>query len=189
LALVSITEFTTAMGHLQGAKRHEESQCPQRLDDYITDDNPVRFIDAFVDELDLAALGFRHAVAAATGRPGYHPGDLLKLYIYGSLYRLRSSRRPEQETQRNVELMWLLKKLRPDHQTIANFRRDPLKPLREVCRAFTLLGKQLDILCQNPVFGACGLCKPLILFDHIFGKLTFHTVSACTGRRGAGFCG
>jgi transposase len=134
------------MGHIQGANRHEEIQFPQRLlDDYIAADNPVRFIDALVDELDLETRGFRHAVAAATGRPSYHPGDLLKLCIYGYLYRLRSSRRLEQETQRNVELMWLLKKLRPDHKTIANFRRDHLKPLREVCRAFTLLCKQLDL--------------------------------------------
>jgi transposase len=133
------------MGHIQGANRHEEIEFPQRLDDYIAADNPVRFIDAFVDELDLEALGFRHVVAAATGRPSYQPGDLLKLYIYGYLYRLRSSRRLEQETQRNVELMWLLKKLRPDHKTIANFRRDHLKPLREVCRTFTLVCKKLDL--------------------------------------------
>jgi transposase len=145
IALVSIAELTTAMGHIQGANRHEEIQFPPRLDDYITDDNPVRFIDVFVDALDLEARGFRHAVAAATGRPSYHPGDLLKLYIYGYLYRLRSSRRLEQETQRNVERMWLLKKLRPDHKTIANFRRDHLKPLREVCRALTLLCNQLDL--------------------------------------------
>lgn len=133
------------MSHIQGANRHEEIEFPQRLDDYIAADNPVRFMDAFVDALDLEALGFRHVVAAATGRPSYQPGDLLKLYIYGYLYRLRSSRRLEQETQRNVELMWLLKKLRPDHKTIANFRRDHLKPLREVCRTLTLLCKQLDL--------------------------------------------
>jgi len=133
------------MGHIQGANRHEEIQCPPRLDEYIPDDNPVRFIDAFVDELHLEALGVRHAVAAATGRPSDHPGDLLTLYIDGYLYRLRSSRRLEQETPRNVELMWLRKKLRPDHKTIANFRRDHLKPLREVCRACTLLCTQLEL--------------------------------------------
>src|SRR5499426_3630527 len=133
------------MSHIQGANCHEEIQFPQRLDDYITDDNPVRFIDAFVDELDLEARGFRHAVPAATGRPSYHLADLLKLYIYGYLYRLRSSRRLEQETHRNVELMWLLKKLRPDHKTIADFRKNNLKPIRQVCREFTLLCKQLDL--------------------------------------------
>jgi transposase len=150
-----MTEFTTPMGHIQGANRHEEIQCPQRLDDYITDDNPVRVMDAFVEELDLEAQGFRHAVAAATGRPSYHPGDLLTLSIYGYLYRLRSSRRLEQETQRNIALMWRRKKLRPDHNTIANFRRDHLKPLREVCRAFTLWCKQLD-LCGGELVAIDG---------------------------------
>lgn len=87
MALVSVTEFTTAMGHIQGANRHEEIQFPPRLDDDITDDNPVRFSAVFVEELDLEALGFRHAVAAATGRPRDHPGDLLKRYIDGDLYR------------------------------------------------------------------------------------------------------
>jgi transposase len=133
------------MGHIQGANRHEVILFPERLDDYIAEDNPVRFLDAFVDELDLAACGFRRAVPAATGRPGYAPGALLKLYLYGYLYRLRSSRRLEQETQRNVELMWLLTKLRPDHKTIANFRKNNLAPLRQVCRTFTLLCRKLDL--------------------------------------------
>src|SRR5262249_39813189 len=93
------------MGFIQGAHRHEEILFPERLDDYITAENPVRFIDAFVDHLDLTTLGFQRATPAATGRPAYHPADLLKLYIYGYLYRLRSSRRLEQETHRNVELM------------------------------------------------------------------------------------
>jgi transposase len=133
------------MGHLQGANRHDVSLFPERLDDSIAEDNPVRFLDAFVDELDLEACGFQRAVPAATGRPGYAPGDLLKLYLYGYLYRFRSSRRLEQETQRNVELLWLLKKLRPDHKTIANFRKNNLEPLRQVCRTFTLLCKKLDL--------------------------------------------
>jgi transposase len=133
------------MGHIHGANRHEVILFPERLDDYIAEANPVRFLDAFVDELDLAACGFHRAVPAATGRPGYAPGDLLKLYLYGYLYRLRSSRRLEQEAQRNVELLWLLKKLRPDHKTIANFRKNNLEPLRQVCRTFTLLCKKLDL--------------------------------------------
>jgi transposase len=133
------------MGFIHGAHRHEEIQFPERLDDYITEENPVRFIDAFVDHLDLTTLGFQRVTPAATGRPAYAPADLLKLYIYGYLYRLRSSRRLEQETHRNVELMWLLKKLRPDHKTIADFRKNNLKPLRQVCREFTLLCKQLDL--------------------------------------------
>jgi transposase len=93
------------MGDIQGANRHEVLLFPEPLDDYLAEDNPVRFLDVFVDELDLAACGFRRAVPAVTGRPGYAPGALLKRYLYGSLYRLRSSRRLEQETQRNVELM------------------------------------------------------------------------------------
>jgi len=133
------------MGFIHGANRHEEILFPERLDDYIAEENPVRFIDAFVDHLNLTTLGFQRATPAATGRPAYHPADLLKLYIYGYLYRLRSSRRLEQETHRNVELMWLLKKLRPDHKTIADFRKNNLKPIRQVCREFTLLCKQLDL--------------------------------------------
>jgi transposase len=133
------------MGYIHGANRHEEICFPERLDDYIAEDNPVRFIDAFVDGLDLVACGFQRAVPAATGRPGYAPGDLLKLYIYGYLYRLRSSRRLEQETHRNIELLWLLKKLQPDHKTIADFRKHNLKPIRQVCRTFTLLCKKLDL--------------------------------------------
>src|SRR5262245_17035248 len=131
------------MGHIHGANRHEVILFPERLDDYIAEDNPVRFLDAFVDELDLAACGFRRAVPATTGRPGYAPGDLLKLSLYGYLYRLRSSRRLEQEAQRNVELLWLLKKLRPDHKTIANFRKNNLEPLRQVCNDETGVGCRL----------------------------------------------
>jgi transposase len=103
------------VSHIQGTQRHEVILLSERLDDYISEDNPVRFLDAFVDALDLATLGFQRVKGAATGRPAYHPGDLLKLSLYGSLYRLRSSRRLEQETHRNIELLWLLKKLRPDH--------------------------------------------------------------------------
>jgi transposase len=133
------------MGHIQGANRHDVILFPERLDDYMAEDHPVRFRDAFVDALDLDACGFQRAVPAATGRPGYAPGDLLKLYLYGYLYRLRSSRRLEQETHRHVALLWLLKQLRPDHKTIANFRKNNLEPLRQVCRTFTWLGKTLDL--------------------------------------------
>ena len=103
------------MGFIHGANRHEEILFPERLDDYIAEENPVRFIDAFIDHLNLTTLGFQRATPAATGRPAYHPADLLKLYIYGYLYRLRSSRRVEQETHRNVALRWRLKQLRPEH--------------------------------------------------------------------------
>jgi transposase len=139
------------MGFIHGANRHEEILFPERLDDYITEENPVRFIDAFVDNLNLTTLGFQRATPAAPGRPAYHPADLLKLYIYGYLYRLRSSRRLEQETHRNVELRWLLKKLRPDHKTIADFRKNNLVPLRQVCREVTLLCKPLDLFAGELV--------------------------------------
>jgi transposase len=133
------------MGHIQGANRHEVIFFREGLDDHIAKGNPVRFLEAFVDELNLEACGFQRAVSAATGRPGYAPGDLLKLSLYGYLYRLRSSRRLEQETHRNVALLWLLKKLRPDRKTIADFRKNNRKPLRQVCRTFTLLCKKLNL--------------------------------------------
>jgi transposase len=139
------------MGFIHGANRHEEILFPERLDDYMTEENPVRFIDALVDHLNLTTLGFQRATPAATGRPAYHPADRLKLYIYGYLYRLRSSRRLEQETHRNVELMGLLKKRRPDHKTIAEFRKNNLVPLRQVCREVTLLCKQLELFAGELV--------------------------------------
>jgi transposase len=124
---------------------------PEVLDDYVGEDNPVRFIDAFVDSLDLEVLGFRHAQLGELGRPPYDPGDLLRLYVYGYLYRIRSSRKLEQETHRNVELMWLLRRLRPDFKTIADFRRDNTKAIRRVCREFTVLCKRLDLFAGELV--------------------------------------
>lgn len=133
------------MPHIQGANRYTVVLFPPSLDEYIAPENPVRFIDAFVDSLDLEGLGFTRAIAAETGRPPYHPGDLLKLYIYGYLNRIRSSRRLERETQRNVEVMWLLRKLSPDHKTVSDFRKDNLVPLKRVCREFTVLCKRLEL--------------------------------------------
>jgi transposase len=147
------------MGFIHGANRHEEILFPERLDDYLAAEHPVRFLDAFVDHLNLTPLGFQRAQPAATGRPAYDPADLLKLYIYGYLYRLRSSRRLDQETHRNVELMWLLQKLRPDHQTIADFRKNNLQPLRQVCREFTVLCKQLDLCAGELVAMDGSKCK------------------------------
>jgi transposase len=133
------------MGSIRGANRHEVIFFSERLDDYIAEDHPVRFIDAFADALDMAACGFHRAVPAVTGRPGSAPGDLQKLYLYGYLSRLRSRRRLEQETHRHVAVMWLLKKLQPAHKTIADFRKNNLKPIRQVCRTFTRLCKKLDL--------------------------------------------
>jgi transposase len=133
------------MDHIEGANRDQLILFPQSLDEYISEDNPVRFIDAFVEGLDPEALGFSHSVLKETGRPPYHPGVLLKLYIYGYLNRIRSSRLLEKEAHRNVEVIWLTGRLAPDHKTIANFRRDNRKAVREVCRAFTRFCRDLDL--------------------------------------------
>lgn len=125
------------MSFIQGVNRNQLVMFPQSLDEYIAEDNPVRFIDAFVDGLDLQALGFERAVPKETGRPPYDPACLLKLYIYGYLNRIRSSRCLEREVNRNVELMWLLNKLAPDFKTIADFRCRNREAIRRVCREFT----------------------------------------------------
>ena len=133
------------MTHISGFERSQIFLLPEAVDDYVGVDNPVRFIDAFADELDLAAAGFVRAEAKATGRPGYAPADLLKLYIYGYLNRVRSSRRLEMESHRNIEVIWLLRSLKPDFKTIADFRRDNRAAFRSVFRAFVLLCRQLDL--------------------------------------------
>lgn len=133
------------MNHRAGLDRSQTLLFPERLEDYIADDHPVRFLDAFVASLDLDALGFAKARCAATGRPPYAPGSLLKLYLYGYLHRLRSSRCLESECHRNVELIWLTGKLTPDFKTIADFRKDNLKALKAVARQFTLLCRKLDL--------------------------------------------
>src|SRR5664279_6339971 len=111
------------MSHISGSERSQLLLLPEAIDDYVAADNPVRFIDAFVDGLDLKVAGFGRVAPKATGRPGYAPGDMLKLYIYGYLNRIRSSRRLEAEVNRNIELIWLLGGLKPDFKTIADFRR------------------------------------------------------------------
>jgi transposase/IS5 family transposase len=133
------------MSHITGAERTQTLLLPETLDDYVCADNPVRFIDAFVDGLDLIEAGFSRVAAKHTGRPGYDPKDLLKLYIYGYLNRIRSSRRLEAETHRNVEAIWLLRQLKPDFKTIADFRRDNHKAFRPVFRQFVLLCRQLGL--------------------------------------------
>jgi transposase len=133
------------MGYIRGEGRHQMYLLPEAIDDYIGEENPVRFLDAFVEQLNLERLGFVRATAAETGRPGYDPGDLLRLYLYGYLNRIRSSRRLEKEAARNLELMWLLGRLRPDFKTIADFRRDNGAAIQRVCREFTLLCKELDL--------------------------------------------
>lgn len=136
---------------IQGEHRGQETFLPASLDDYVTDANPVRVVDVFVDELDLVKLGFEGAIPADTGRPAYHPAILLKIYIYGYLNRIPSSRRLEREAQRNVELMWLTGRLMPDFKTIANFRKDNSKAIRGVCRQFVVLCQQLGLFEENLV--------------------------------------
>ena len=133
------------MDYIRGVSRNQVILFPETVEDYITADNPVRFIDAFVASLELAELGFLRATPAETGRPAYDPADLLRLYLYGYLNRVRSSRMLERETKLNVEVMWLLGKLRPDFKTIADFRRDNVQPIKRVCREFTLLCRKLKL--------------------------------------------
>jgi transposase len=133
------------MPPIQGASRDAVLLFPPSLDEYSTDGNPVRFIDAFVDQLDLHKLGFTRAVAAPRGRPAYHPGDLRKRSSYGDLNRRRSSRLLEREARRNLAVMWRLKKLTPDFKPIADFRKDNLVPIHQGCRAFTRLCKELHL--------------------------------------------
>src|SRR5580693_2297066 len=133
------------MTHIAGFGRDQLLLLPEAVDDYVGGDNPVRFIEAFVDGLDLTAAGFTRVAAKATGRPGYAPADLLKLYVYGYLNRVRSSRRLERECRCNVEVIWLLGGWKPDFKTVADFRRDNRAAFRGVFRQFVLLCRRLDL--------------------------------------------
>jgi len=133
------------MSYLRGPDRNQTQLLPPCLDDYVGPEAPARFLDAYVEGLDLRVLGFTHAQAAATGRPPYHPADLLRLYLYGYLHRIRSSRRLEAETARNLELMWLLRGVRPDHKTIADFRKDNRAAFKPLFKDFNLLCRKLDL--------------------------------------------
>jgi transposase len=136
---------------VQGMDRGQATLLPECLDDWIGEDNPVRVIDAFVDALDLAEIGFAGVEPAATGRPSYHPSVLLRLYIYGYLNRIQSSRRLEREAGRNLEVLWLLKRLAPDHKTIADFRTDNGAALRKVCARFVELCREIGLLATASV--------------------------------------
>jgi transposase len=133
------------MNHRTGLDRWQTLLFPESLEEYVAAENPVRFLDAFVGSLDLHGLGFAKAQCADTGRPPYDPAVLLKLYLYGYLHRIRSSRLLEAECHRNVEVIWLLGKLAPDFKTIADFRKDHLKPLKAVCRQFTMVCRKLEL--------------------------------------------
>ena len=133
---------------IEGEDRSQSTLFPERLDDYIAEDNPVRVIEVFVEELDLQSLGFDGMQPELTGRPSYHPSTLLKIYIYGYLNRIQSSRRLEREAQRNVELIWLTGRLMPDFKTIADFRKDNGKAIRSVCREFIVLCRSLKLFSE-----------------------------------------
>ena len=135
---------------IEGTCRAQATLFPDRLDDYLTEENPVRVIDAFIDSLDLANLGFK-TVPADTGRPAYHPSTLLKLFVYGYLNRIQSSRRLEREAGRNVELMWLLGRLAPDFKTIADFRKDNGRGIKNTCREFIGLCRQMKLFTDAVV--------------------------------------
>jgi len=136
---------------IEGESRNQSTLFPELLDDYVGEDNPVRVIDVFVDELDLGGLGFSGVEPHATGRPSYHPAILLKLYIYGYLNRIQSSRRLERESQRNVEVMWLTSRLMPDFKTVADFRKNNGKAIRSVCREFVVLCRNLNLFADAVV--------------------------------------
>src|SRR6266540_3201251 len=136
---------------IDGEDRMQHTLLPHCLEDYVGEENPVRVIEVFVDELDLSALGFSGMTPAATGRPAYHPSTLLKIYLYGYLNRLQSSRRLEREAQRNIELMWLVGRLAPDFKTIADFRKDNGEAIRAVCRQFVGLCRRLNLFTRAVV--------------------------------------
>src|ERR1700688_2016289 len=136
---------------VEEADRGQCTLLPECLDDFIDESNPVRVIDVFVDALDLAEMSFEGVEPAATGRPSYHPSVLLKLYIYGYVNRVQSSRRLEQEPGRNVEVMWLLGRLAPDHKTIADFRKDNGPALKKVCARFVELCRKMGLLAKASV--------------------------------------
>src|SRR6186997_3172659 len=133
---------------IDGEDRTQPALLPHCLEDYVDEENAVRVVEAFIDELDLASLGFSGMTPAATGRPAYHPSMLLKIYLYGYLNRIQSSRRLEREAQRNVELMWLTGRLAPDFKTIADFRRDNGPGIRNVCRRFIVLCRDLKLFSE-----------------------------------------
>ena len=130
---------------VEGEDRTQGVLLPEFLDDYVAEDNPVRVIDVFVDELDLRALGFEGVAQEATGRPAYHPATMLKIYVNGYINQIQSSRRLERETGRDVEMMWLTGRLTPDFKTIADFRKDNGPAIRSACRQFVALCRNLNL--------------------------------------------
>ena len=165
---------------IEGQDRGQLILLPECLDDYVGEENPVRVVEAFIDELDLAALGFAGVVPEATGRPSYHPATLLKIYLYGYLNRIASSRRLEREAQRNMELMWLTGRLMPDFKTIADFRKDNGAAIRAVCSQFVVLCRALGLFTRAVV--AIDGSK----FKAVNNRDKNYTVAKVIGADGAG---
>ena len=161
---------------IDGEDRMQQALLPHSLEDYVDEENPVRVIEVFIDELDLAALGFSGMTPAATGRPAYHPSTLLKIYLYGYLNRVQSSRRLEREAQRNIELMWLIGRLAPDFKTIADFRKDNGAAIRAVCGQFVELCRRLKLFTRAVV--AIDGSK----FKAVNNRDKNYTVAKVTGR-------
>ena len=161
---------------IDGEDRMQRTLLPNSLEDYVDAENPVRVIEVFIDELDLAVLGFSGTTPAATGRPAYHPSTLLKIYLYGYLNRLQSSRRLEREAQRNIELMWLTGRLAPDFKTIADFRKDNGAAIRAVCGQFIELCRRLKLFTHAVV--AIDGSK----FKAVNNRDQNYTVAKVTGR-------
>src|SRR5438309_10447803 len=162
---------------IDGEDRMQQTLLPHCLEDYVGEENPVRVIEVIIEELDLAALGFSGMTPAATGRPGYHPSTLLKIYLYGYLNRVQSSRRLEREAQRNIELMWLTGRLAPDFKTIADFRKDNGAAIRAVCSQFVVLCRQLGLFTGAVV--AIDGSK----FKAVNNRNKNYTAGKVTGRR------
>ena len=156
-------------GFIQGIDRHQATLFPEKLDDYIAQENSVRIVDLFIDSLKLIDLGFT-TIPSHTGRPGYHPSVILKLYVYGYLNRVQSSRRLEREAGRNVELMWLLGRLVPDFKTIANFRKNDTKAIKNVCQEFVLFCKSIGLLDDSSVAIDGSKFKAVNNADRAFSK-------------------
>ena len=153
------------MGYIEGEDRNQIILFPESIDEYVSDHNSIRIIDEYIKQIDLKRLDFKRAVNPSLGRPPYHPKDILKLYLYGYLNRVCSSRRLEQEAIRNLEVIWLIRKLKPDFKTIADFRKDNKKALKKVFRDFTrlcdeweLFGKEL-VAIDGSKFRACNSKK------------------------------
>jgi len=162
------------MDFIKGDNRDQITLLPDSIDEYVSDDNPVRVIDAYIDQLDFETLGFSKHQPNDTGRPMYDPKDLLKLYLYGYMNRIRSSRRLEQETKRNLEVIWLLRKISPDHKTIARFRCDNASALKNVFRDFMKLCMKLELYGKELVAIDGSKFKAVNANDRNFSKKKLH---------------